>query len=89
MNPAMKAIEEKRLIFFKGGKYKYIPTTETQKKIGDSKKIFDSKKAEKMYEAKIHFRNHIWKETDRRLEKIEKWVDKGLIKISNKEFILK
>jgi len=85
MNPVTKAEQEGRLIFFKNGKYKYIPTKETQEKMARYKKPFDSEKANKL---KISNRK-IWSEIDRRLEKIERYVDKGLIKIHNKEFVLK
>lgn len=89
MNAVRKAEQEGRLIFFKDGKYKYIPTKETQEKMARYKKPFDSEKANKMHELKLSFRKHIWSEADRRLAKIEKYVDKGLVKIHNKEFILK
>lgn len=89
MNPIKKAIEENRLIFFPNGKYKYIPTNQALKKIEEAKKPFNSEKANKMHELKLSFRKHIWSEADRRLAKIEKYVDKGLVKIHNKEFILK
>jgi len=89
MNAVRKAEQEGRLIFFKDGKYKYIPTKETQEKMARYKKPFDSEKANKMHELKLSFRKHIWSEVDRRLEKIERYVDKGLVKIHNKEFILK
>lgn len=85
MNAVRKAEQEGRLIFFRDGKYKYIPTKETQEKMARYKKPFDSEKANKL---KISNRK-IWSEIDRRLEKIERYVDKGLIKIHNKEFILK
>lgn len=88
MNPITKAEQEGRLIFFKDGKYKYIPTKETQEKMARYKKPFDSEKANKLYDLKISNRK-TWSEVDRRLEKIERYVDKGLIKIHNKEFVLK
>ena len=88
MNAVRKAEQEGRLIFFRNGKYKYIPTKETQEKMARYKKPFDSEKANKLYDLKISNRK-IWSEVDRRLEKIERYVDKGLIKIHNKEFILK
>lgn len=88
MNPITKAEQEGRLIFFRDGKYKYIPTKETQEKMSRYKKPFDSEKANKLYDLKISNRK-IWSEVDRRLEKIERYVDKGLIKIHNKEFVLK
>lgn len=89
MDTIRKAEQEGRLIFFRDGRYKYIPTKETQVKINESKRPFDSEKANKMHDLKISFRKHIWSEADRRLAKIEKYVDKGLVKIQNKEFILK
>ena len=89
MNAVRKAEQEGRLIFFRNGKYKYIPTKETQEKMARYKKPFDSEKANKMHELKLSFRKHIWSEADRRLAKIEKYVDRGLVKIQNKEFILK
>ena len=89
MDTIRKAEQEGRLIFFRDGKYKYIPTKETQAKINESKRPFDSEKANKMHDLKISFRKHIWSEADRRLAKIEKYVDRGLVKIQNKEFILK
>ncbi len=88
MNAIRKAEQEGRLIFFRDGKYKYIPTKETQEKMARYKKPFDSEKANKLYDLKISNRK-TWSEVDRRLEKIERYVDKGLIKIHNKEFILK
>ena len=88
MNAVRKAEQEGRLIFFRDGKYKYIPTKETQEKMAKYKKPFDSEKANKLYDLKISNRK-TWSEVDRRLEKIERYVDKGLIKIHNKEFILK
>lgn len=88
MNAVRKAEQEGRLIFFKDGKYKYIPTKETQEKMARYKKPFDSEKANKLYDLKISNRK-TWSEVDRRLEKIERYVDKGLVKIHNKEFILK
>lgn len=88
MNAIRKAEQEGRLIFFRDGKYKYIPTKETQEKMARYKKSFDSEKANKLYDLKISNRK-TWSEVDRRLEKIERYVDKGLIKIHNKEFILK
>jgi hypothetical protein len=88
MNAVRKAEQEGRLIFFKDGKYKYIPTKETQEKMARYKKPFDSEKANKLYDLKISNRK-TWSEVDRRLEKIERYVDKGLIKIHNKEFVLK
>ncbi len=88
MNAIRKAEQEGRLIFFRDGKYKYIPTKETQEKMARYKKPFDSEKANKLYDLKISNRK-TWSEVDRRLEKIERYVDKGLIKIHNKEFVLK
>ncbi len=88
MNAVRKAEQEGRLIFFRDGKYKYIPTKETQEKMARYKKPFDSEKANKLYDLKISNRK-TWSEVDRRLEKIERYVDKGLIKIHNKEFVLK
>lgn len=88
MNAIRKAEQEGRLIFFRDGKYKYIPTKETQEKMARYKKPFDSEKANKLYDLKISNRK-IWSEVDRRLEKIERYIDKGLIRIHNKEFILK
>ncbi len=88
MNAVRKAEQEGRLIFFRDGKYKYIPTKETQEKMARYKKPFDSEKANKLYDLKISNRK-TWAEVDRRLEKIERYIDKGLIRIHNKEFILK
>lgn len=87
MNPFKKALDEGRIKFFPNGKYKYIPTTQAQKKIEEAKKPFDSKKANTIHEIKIMNRKKTWQEADRRLAKIEKFMDKGLIKISNKQFI--
>lgn len=89
MDKVRQAIEEKRLIFFNNGKYKYIPTTQAQKKIEEAKKPFDSQKANTIHDIKIMNRKKIWQETDKRLAKIEKFMDKNLIKISNKNFICK
>lgn len=86
MNPVTKAEQEGRLIFFKNGKYKYIPSKEARERIAKAKS-FDSERANKAHDVKLSFRKHIWAESDRRLAKIEKYVDKGLIKITNKEFI--
>ncbi len=88
MNAVRKAEQEGRLIFFRDGKYKYIPTKETQEKMARYKKPFDSEKANKLYDLKISNRK-TWAEVDRRLEKIERYIDKGLIRIHNKEFVLK
>ncbi len=88
MNAVRKAEQEGRLIFFRNGKYKYIPTKETQEKMARYKKPFDSEKANKLYDLKISNRK-TWAEVDRRLEKIERYIDKGLIRIHNKEFVLK
>ena len=88
MNAVRKAEQEGRLIFFRDGKYKYIPTKETQEKMARYKKPFDSEKTNKLHDLKISNRK-TWSEVDRRLEKIERYVDKGLIKIHNKEFVLK
>ncbi len=88
MNAVRKAEQEGRLIFFRNGKYKYIPTKETQEKMARYKKPFDSERANKLHDLKISNRK-IWAEVDRRLEKIERYIDKGLIRIHNKKFILK
>ena len=88
MNAIRKAEQEGRLTFDRWGRMKYIPTKETQEKMARYKKPFDSEKANKLYDLKISNRK-TWSEVDRRLEKIERYVDKGLIKIHNKEFILK
>lgn len=88
MNAVRKAEQEGRLIFFRNGKYKYIPTKETQEKMARYKKPFDSEKANKLHDLKILNRK-TWAEVDRRLEKIERYIDKGLIRIHNKEFVLK
>lgn len=87
MNPVDIAIKEGRLSFYKG-KYRYTPTAQTQKKIEELKKPFDSERANKLHDLKISNRK-TWAEVDRRLEKIERYIDKGLIRIHNKEFILK
>lgn len=87
MNPIKKAIEENRIIFFPNGKYKYIPTNQALKKIEEAKKPFNSEKANTIHEVKLMYRKNLHQETDRRLAKIEKYIDKGLIRISNKEFI--
>jgi len=87
MDKVKQAIEEKRLIFFSNGSYKYVPTTQAQKKIEEVKKPFDSQRANKIHEIKIMNRKKIWQEANRRLEKIENHIDKGLKRIQNKEFI--
>ena len=87
MDNVWQAIEEKRLIFFTNGSYKYVPTTQAQKKIEEVKKPFDSQRANKIHEIKIMNRKKIWQEADRRLAKIENHIDKGLKRIQNKEFI--
>ena len=89
MNPVTQAENEGRLIFFRNGQYKYIPSKKAQAKIQEYKKPFNSERANKIHELKLSFRKHIWSEADRRLAKIEKYVDRGLVKIQNKEFILK
>lgn len=86
MTPVDIAIKEGRLSFQKR-KYKYTPTAQTQAKIEEYKKPFNSERANKIYELKLTNRKKVWQEVDRRLAKIEKYVDKGLIKISNKQFI--
>ena len=88
MNAVRKAEQEGRLIFFRDGKYKYIPTKETQEKMARYKKPFDFERANKLHDLKISNRK-TWAEVDRRLEKIERYIDKGLIRIHNKEFVLK
>ena len=88
MNPVDLAIREGRLSFH-NGKYRYIPTAQTQKRIEEAKKPFNSERANKIHELKLSFRKYIWSEADRRLAKIEKYVDRGLVKIQNKEFICK
>ena len=87
MNPIKKAIEENRIIFFPNGKYKYIPSTQALKKIEEAKKPFDSEKANNIHEVKLMYRKNLHQEIDRRLSKIEKYSDKGLIRIENKQFI--
>ena len=87
MDKVKQAIEEKRLIFFSNGSYKYVPTTQAQKKIEEVKKPFDSQRANTIHEIKIMNRKKIWQEANRRLEKIENHIDKGLKRIQNKEFI--
>jgi len=87
MDKVKQAIEEKRLIFFSNGSYKYVPTTQAQKKIEEVKKPFDSQRANAIHEIKIMNRKKIWQEANRRLEKIENHIDKGLKRIQNKEFI--
>jgi len=89
MDKVTQAIKEKRLIFFSDGRYKYIPTIQAQKKIEEAKKPFDSQKANTIHDIKIMNRKKIWQETDKRLAKIEKFMDKNLIRISNKNFICK
>lgn len=89
MDKVTQAIKEKRLIFFSNGRYKYIPTIQAQKKIEEAKKPFDSQKANTIHDIKIMNRKKIWQETDKRLAKIEKFMDKNLIRISNKNFICK
>lgn len=86
MNAVDMAIKEGRLSFY-NGRYKYTPTAQTQKRIEEAKKPFNSERANAIHEIKIMNRKKIWQEVDRRLEKIEKYVDKGLIRISNKQFI--
>lgn len=87
MNPFKKALDEGRIKFFPNGKYKYIPTTQAQKKIEEAKKPFDSQRANTIHEIKIMNRKKTWQEANRRLEKIENHIDKGLKRIQNKQFI--
>ena len=86
MNPVDLAIKEGRLNFQKG-RYSYTPTAQTQKRIEEAKKPFNSERANKFHEVKLINRKKLWQETDKRLAKIEKYVDKGLVRITNKEFI--
>ena len=86
MNAVDLAIREGRLSFYKG-RYKYTPTAQTQKRIEEAKKPFNSEKANAIHEIKLINRKKLWQETDKRLAKIEKYVDKGLVRITNKEFI--
>ena len=86
MNAVDIAIKEGRLSFH-NGRYKYTPTSSTQKRIEELKKPFDSIRANKFHEVKLINRKKLWQETDKRLAKIEKYVDKGLVRITNKEFI--
>ena len=90
MNAIRKAEQEGRLIFFRDGKYKYIPTKETQEKMARYKKPFDSEKAHKAHQSKLIFRNSI-KEANRKIELIESQLEKGkkVVKIVNKEYICK
>ena len=87
MTPTDIAEKEGRIKFFPNGSYKYTPSAKAQKQIENFKKPFDSEKAHLKYELKISKRKKVLQEVDRRLAKIEKYVDKGLIKISNKQFI--
>ena len=86
MNAVDLAIREGRLNFHKG-RYSYTPTAQTQKRIEEFKKPFDSIRANNIHEVKLMNRKKLWQETDKRLAKIEKYVDKGLVRITNKEFI--
>lgn len=86
MNPVTLAEREGRLTFFKNGQYKYEPSKEYLEK---KAKSFDSERVNKAHDVKILFRKHIWNETNRRLAKIEEHVDKGLVRIQSKRFILK
>ena len=86
MNAVDLAIREGRLNFHKG-RYSYTPTTQAQKRIEEFKKPFDSIRANNIHEVKLMNRKKLWQETDKRLAKIEKYVDKGLVRITNKEFI--
>lgn len=86
MNAVDIAIKEGRLSFY-NGRYRYIPTSSTQKRIEEFKKPFDSIRANNIHEVKLMNRKKLWQETDKRLAKIEKYVDKGLVRITNKEFI--
>ena len=86
MNAVDLAIREGRLNFHKG-RYSYTPTTQAQKRIEEFKKPFDSIRANNIHEVKLMNRKKLWQETDKRLAKIEKYVDKGLVRITNKKFI--
>ena len=86
MNAVDIAIKEGRLSFY-NGRYKYTPTSSTQKRIEELKKPFDSIRANKFHEVKLINRKKLHQEIDRRLSKIEKYIDKGLVRITNKEFI--
>ena len=86
MNAVDLAIREGRLSFY-NGRYKYIPTAQTQKRMEEAKKPFNSERANNIHEVKLMNRKKLWQEADKRLAKIEKYVDKGLVRITNKEFI--
>ena len=88
MDKVRQAIEENRIIFFNNGRYKYVPSKEYQKE-KEKEKRFDSEKANKIHNLKVMYRKSLWQETDRKLFLIEKYMEKGLKRISNKEFIFK
>jgi hypothetical protein len=89
MNPVDLAIKEGRLTFH-NGRYKYIPTAQTQKRIEEAKKPFNSGRAIESHNKKLMFRASV-KEASRKVELIENQLEKGkqIIKIQNKNYVCK
>lgn len=89
MNAVDLAIREGRLSFH-NGKYRYIPTTQTQKIIEEAKKPFNSEKAIESHNKKLIFKASV-REGLRKVELIENQLAKGkqIIKIQNKNYVCK
>lgn len=89
MNAVDLAIREGRLSFH-NGRYKYIPTAQTQKRIEEAKKPFNSERAIEAHNKKLIFKASV-KEASREVQLIENQLAKGkqIIKIKNKEYVCK
>mgnify|MGYP003442689457 CR=1 FL=1 len=89
MNAVDIAIKEGRLSFY-NGRYKYTPTAQTQRKIEEAKKPFNSERAIEAHNKKLIFKTSV-KEASRKVELIENQLAKGkqIIKIKNKEYVCK
>lgn len=89
MNAVDIAIKEGRLSFY-NGRYKYTPTSSTQKRIEEAKKPFNSERAIEAHNKKLIFKASV-KEASRKVELIENQLAKGkqIIKIQNKEYVYK
>ena len=89
MNAVDLAIREGRLSFH-NGRYRYTPTAQTQKRIEEAKKPFNSERAIEAHNKKLIFKASV-KEGLRKVELIENQLAKGkqIIKIKNKEYVCK
>lgn len=86
MNKIEEAIKDGRLVFYRNGSYKYVPTNRAIQKIEEHKKSFNSERAKNIHQIKIMNRKKVWKETNNQLEKIEENL-KGLVRITDQKFI--